>query len=165
MGKYNLFLVMVLIGSFMTACDEKEAVFTPAISALSQKADALHQAGQTGQAICRLESAADIAPDTFQLQYNLGVLYTETHQWPKAVEHLEAATKVSPGQANGFFSLAFAYESWGDDLKKQSKASAETYQKAITAYQQFLKTSPSTDPGRQNAQAEITRLQHLASAG
>jgi len=175
------FLPFVLVSSLiLTACNEKEAVFEPAVASLIQKADAFHKAGDTGLAICRLEAAADLTPEMFQVQYNLGVLYTENHQWQKATEHLEKAVETNPGQASGFFSLGYAYAAWGDELSGKMepaapKPSTKThsapqisplagdpktiYPKAIAAYEQFLKIAPDSDPGRQAAQSELTRIQ------
>lgn len=166
------------------ACSQggDNAVYQPALAKLIEKAREYKDQGQVETAISRLEAAADIAPDTYQVHYNLGVLYSETSNWEKAARHLEKALEISPDQPNGLYTLGYTYESMGDAFNQaaQAASSSETdspapqapgpspeearakahdaYQKAISAYQRFLEVAPSSDPGRADVQNQLELL-------
>ncbi len=163
-----------------TGCSEKQAVYQPAVSTLLTKADALKKAGQYPEAICRLQAASDLSPELFQVQYNLGVLYIDTTEWPLAIQHLEKALALSPHHANTLYSLGFAHESLAAEYEQgamspqntedmpatlkgltptEAKAKATTaYQDAVKAYEQFLEFAPKSDPARQAVQSALPSL-------
>lgn len=180
----GILLSLLLLFSF--GCAQDEAVYQPAVAKLIERASELKHAQQMDQAISRLEAAADLTPQAFEVQYNLGVLYSETNQWAKAVEHLKKAVAISPNQPNGLYTLGFAYESLGDSFsaldsklseskEKSSNPAAnsehaatqqlEAYQNALSTYQLFLKVAPSTDPGRKEVEEQLNLLQDRIRTG
>src|SRR5262249_54914036 len=126
--------------------------------------------------------ASELAPDNALVHYNMGILLTEARRWQPAVDHLEKATSLDTNQANAWFSLGVAYSSWADEMHAQLQATLNVdgpvekppagaspqavnalRQKAVKAFEQFLKVAPGTDPGREQAESEIQRLQKPAS--
>jgi tetratricopeptide (TPR) repeat protein len=178
-------VVLVLSGCHQNG----DAVYQPAVAKLIEKAGALKNENRLNEAICRLEAAADIAPQTYQVQYNLGVLYSQAERWLPAVTHLEKAVGISPGQPNTLYTLAYSYESLGDqyravaqsaspeelksmpfppEIKSLSKEEAaakgqEAYQKAIETNEKFLQVAPSADPGRKDVEAQLSALKSKAT--
>ncbi len=175
--QYGLLLLM-LISLGLTGCTQEKAVYQPAIAKLIDRASVYKNANQVDKAICRLESAEDIAPNEYPVQYNLGVIYSENNRYPEAIIHLEKAVSISPNQANGWYTLAYSYEALGDEytgavspaappspegqvvtpMPKSPEKAKENYQKALKAYQKFLKLASPDDPGREEAQNQITYL-------
>ena len=177
-------LVCVVVSSlFLSGCSEDQAVYQPAVAKLLEKASSLKKASQNDEALCRLKAAEDIMPGSFQVQYDLGVLYSEENHYLPAIEHLEKATSLSPSDANTLYSLGFTYEALGDAYQHAAKVSPqelqkpefafakgaspgemaskqkEAYQKAIETYQKFLKVASKDDTGRKDVQGQLQLLQ------
>lgn len=179
------FSIILLISGFGSGCAQQDqTVYQPAVAKLIESANTLKNSNQTQAAICRLEAAADIAPKTYQVQYNLGVLYSESSQWEAAVSHLQKALEISPHQPNGLYTLGYTYEAMGDQyfwrvdnadpkalegpdvpamIKGLSQEEAkqkgiEAYQKAVETYQLFLEKAPEADPARKEIADQIQYL-------
>lgn len=163
---------LVFGGWVFSGCNEKAAVYQPAVAMLIEKSAALKAANQLAPAICRLEAAADLAPESYPVQYNLGTLYSQAEQWQSAIEHINKALAIHPGQPNALYTLGYSYQGLGDKYLSESAAAdtrpanpkaesqaVEAYQNAITAYQQFLKTAPAQDQARSDVEAMVTHLQ------
>ncbi len=187
---FALLCLMALVMLVLTGCSEKAAVYQPAVAKLVERAAEFKNANQPQEAICRLEAAADIAPDSYQVQYNLGILYSEAQRWEPAINHLKQALEISPNQANALYTLAFTYESQGDQLmqyanitdpkeleglnmpesvKALSKEDArskgqEAYQSALGTYQTFLEKAPGNDPSRGQVESHLNMLQSKIAA-
>jgi tetratricopeptide (TPR) repeat protein len=186
MKKPPSFLIFsLLVLSIGSGCSSQSTVYQPAVAKLIESARTLKDSSQTDAAVCRLESAADIAPDSYQVQYDLGILYSDANQLPHAVEHLKKAADLAPDKPNTFFTLGDTEENLGDlyaevanapgpktlqdprlpaDMKKLSKPDATAkskaaYQDALDAYQKFLQAAPSSDPGRKEVEGQIAALQ------
>jgi tetratricopeptide (TPR) repeat protein len=185
---FSLFIIGSILsaGLVISGCaSHGDAVFQPAVAKLMESASALKNEGKTAEAICRMTAAAELSPEIYQVQYNLGVLYTETNSWPEAIQHLEKAVEINPKEPNGFYTLGYAYESLGDVFstavnsplptepeKKEElpeiireispeeaqAKSTESYQKAIEIYQQFMEVAPPNDPARADVQAQLDNL-------
>lgn len=190
MGKQHVLVSVIGIGFGLSlllggcATQQGEAVYQPAVAKLIEKASSLKNANQTDAAICRLEAAADIAPNTYQVQYNLGVLYSESSRYAPAIEHLNKALTISPNQPNGLYTLGYTYESLGDqyflvaqaqspeearelNVSEEVKAlpqsealtrGKEAYQQAIDVYERFLDAAPASDPARDEVTNQIQSL-------
>lgn len=195
MNKTSVFrfgFTLVLLATLgATGCNDKKnaAVYQPAVAKLIESAQTFKTANQPGKALCRLEAAADLAPETYQVQYNLGVLASEQNRWDLAIPHLVKATALAPNDANAWYTLAYTYESMGDvymgrvqvtrpedinalpmELRKLSKDAASqhahaSYAKAVESYQRFLDVAPDSDPGRPDAENQVQALQSKLKSG
>lgn len=178
---FNLGVASLVAGAtFLTAgCTTQgggEAVFQPAVSKLIESSNNLKQAGKLPEAICRLEAAADLSPESFPVQYNLGILYTDQGNWANAIQHLEKAVSLSPDDPNGYYSLGYAYESLGNAAYQASQSPAEgasqslpeqatadakaAYQKALDTYKSFLEKAPGNDPARGDIEQQISVIEN-----
>jgi tetratricopeptide (TPR) repeat protein len=173
----SLLGVTICLVIIMSGCAQDEAVYKPAVSKLIEKAQEFKSANQLEQAVCRLEAAADIAPETFQVHYNLGLLYYNTNQLENAVTHLQKALELSPEDANALYTLGFAYASIGDAIFAQLNTQKEetgtlpegsepvieqgmeAYRNAVSTYRKFLYVAPSTDVGRKDVEQELEVIQ------
>jgi tetratricopeptide (TPR) repeat protein len=189
----KLQLVTLMLACFvglglLSGCNEDESVYQPAVAKLIEKANTYKNTSQLPLAICRLEAAADLAPQTYQVHFNLGVLYSENHQFQEAIGALTKAIELSPQSANGYYTLAYAYENLGTEYETVAQAAlpkdidpttvstairqmpkpeaqrkaAESYEKAIQNYQAYLKLAPSGDPNRADAEGQVQALQQKA---
>ncbi len=182
----GLFLSGLLMFS-AAGCNEQSAVLRPAVSKLIERAQSFKEAGDYPQAVCRLESAADIAPEMFEVQYNLGVLYTMTEAWENAVIHLQKEAEIEPDNANALYTLGNAYDSLSQaymtaantkpeekkDLapamqalspEEAAQKSQEAQAKAIETYRAFLDKAPQNDPARPDVEALLTHQEQQPAA-
>jgi tetratricopeptide (TPR) repeat protein len=178
--KAALFIGCITTSLVFVGCKQDKAVYQPAVAKLVQSADALKKANRVDEAICRLHAAVDISPDTFQLHYNLGVLYSQANRWAESAAELEKAVKLSPNDPNAWYTLGYAYTAMGDQAKRPSPTngsqdmgsgpptgpSAEMlamaqayYQQALQAFDRYMAVAPQTDSGRQQVQQQMRYLQ------
>lgn len=163
-------------GLILTGCGKTDSVYKPAVAKLMEDAQQLKQQNQLPTAICRLESAVVLAPDTPQVQYNLGVLYAEANQWTSAIDHLKEATRLNPQFDNAWYTLGYAYSALGDSIAATFKTQptsqgesgdlkltpAQCYQDSLAAYQQYLKISPN-GPQAKSAKERVASLSSSAT--
>lgn len=157
-------LVMAGVG---LGCDDKQAVMRPAVSKLMDQAALLEQQGDIAKAIGHLEAAEVLDPKSYEVEYNLGVLYTQTQGWQAAVTHLNKAFQLNPSQPDVLYTLAYANEYWGNALLSPADEKsapdnaqvAKVYQQSIEAYTLFLKTAPKAHPRYLDAQNHMAGLQ------
>lgn len=183
--KLPALLLAVALLAPLAACSQKQAVYQPAVAKLIERASALKNSNQLDQAICRLEAAADLAPDVFQVQYNLGIVYTEANRPLQAMPHLKQAVALNPNDANAHYALGIAAMAWRDMLTLAEKAKtqgdnlkdlalppealalspaeiqtqrADATETARQAFAAFLKYAPQQDPARAQIEAQLQTL-------
>lgn len=168
----GLLTYTLLAGGLLAGCEKTDSVYKPAVAKLMEDAQHLKQQNQLPSAICRLESAVVLAPETPQVHYNLGVLYAEANQWTSAIDHLKEATRLDPKFENAWYTLGYAHAALGDTLAATFNASpqgsatesgdlkltpAMCYQESQRAYQQYLKLAPN-GPQAKSANEQLERL-------
>ncbi len=79
---------------------------------LAQAAD-LHARGLVDKAIDAYQSALRLGVDTPALHFNLGLLYQEKGDYPRALEHLERVLSEPDYTLGAHFALGECYYSWG----------------------------------------------------
>lgn len=182
----QLLLGGVLILCCCSGCEQQTSVYQPAVAKLIEKAAQLKQAGNTMEAACRLKAAVDLSPDVFQVQYNLGVVYSDAAQWEAAISALEKAVHLNANQPSAWYALGLSYQSLGDQWENriqaqptdkavwttvpeamratpvtQAKLEAQkAYQNAIKVYTTFLDKAPQNDPSRADVLTQLQALQN-----
>ncbi len=86
---------------------------------------ALLQLGRLDEAIVQLTRATAVSPPIPDAWVDLGAAYGQKKEYAKAAETLEHAVELAPGNAQGWFQLAFAYHLLGradDALRAAQRA-------------------------------------------
>ena len=91
------------------------------------RAITLKKAGQTDEAVKYLEQSLSMNPDNIECLYNLGIVYRDMENYPKALEIFQRANKVQPKNSKILYALAKTYEQ--SDIKE-----------AIRCYEQCLQS-------------------------
>lgn len=151
---------VILAGSMMLLAGcQKDVVHQRSISELTQKAQAMMQAGDYNGAVARLEAAYDLQPNEVKTKYNLAVAYQMQGNYDKALS-LFTELQNDPGMNKGEIqkAMGISYEAKADLLEQQAgelesdpkadkaqlqekqQAAAENYQLAMQSYQQALAT-------------------------
>src|SRR5262249_27280395 len=87
--------------------------------------------GRFDAAQVEFEQGIRLEPDSAEMQYNLGKLFSVQDNWEPARKALEAAVKIDPTYLEALDALGFALEALGDDAGAIAK-----YQQAIALNQQ-----------------------------
>jgi tetratricopeptide (TPR) repeat protein len=82
--------------------------------------------GRFGAARTEFEQGIRLNPDSAELHYNLGKLYSIDDNWGPAKKELEEAVRLDPSYVEAWDALGFAKESLGDDT-----GAVADYEKAI----------------------------------
>lgn len=101
------------------------------LAAMIGLANALADSGQCRAAIAYYERALKLNPHNANVVTDLGICYRNLGMTDRALETLDRALKVEPTHAKALFNLGLVY---GINRKE--------YGKAITAWEQLLRTSP-----------------------
>lgn len=176
-------LALLVIGLF-AGCTT-DMTMQPAVVKLSERADALLKENRPEEALCRLQAAAELAPDSFQTQYNVGVTLNKMQQWEKAVEHLKKAHAMKPESPDILYTMGVNYQSLGDAYLQTAKTppsktdeqepqdapspqgpapqgglkkALDAYAESIKAYEGFLKIATEQDPSRADANQQRETL-------
>jgi protein O-GlcNAc transferase len=78
-------------------------------------ADAYRFRSRIPAALAEYEKAMTIAPDLPVVNYRLGVLQSELHEYEKAVQSFQRELKISPNSYDASYSLGAYYLSYGND--------------------------------------------------
>lgn len=146
--KKTLFALTILIISvFTSAC-----VNNLAVQELNNKANDFMKKGDYENAISRLKSSIDLAPDIFETQYNLAVAYTENEDYEEAKETFKKAIQLKPDSPDVYYSMAVMYENYAKDLYTgETKAQKE---KADDENEDDTKKSSFDSEGKYNPTAD-----------
>jgi tetratricopeptide (TPR) repeat protein len=87
--------------------------------------------GRFDAAQLEFEEGIRLKPDSAEMQYNLGKLFSVQDNWEPARKALEAAVKIDPKYLEALDALGFALEALGDDPGAVAK-----YQQAIALNQE-----------------------------
>lgn len=87
-------------------------------------------AGDTNQAIAKLQQAVERYPDEKTAHYLMGQYYFYLIQHDKAIDHLEKAIKIDPLYKGPYNQLAYVYDETGD------------YEKAIVVMNKYISLVP-----------------------
>jgi Flp pilus assembly protein TadD len=102
------------------------------------EAQRLHAAGQTAEALARVEQALRDKPKDAQLRFLRGVLLAESRRNAEAVEVLQALTQDYPDLPEPYNNLAALYATAGD------------YERARVALEQSLRANPGFATAHEN---------------
>ena len=179
-------VALLFIGLF-AGCTT-DMTMQPAVVKLSERADALLKENRPEEALCRLQAAAELAPDSFQTQYNVGVTLNKMQQWEKAVEPLKKAHAIKPESPDILYTMGVNYQSLGDAYLQAAKTppskpsgpegqpspeapaplapvsqgglkkALDAYTESIKAYESFLKIATEQDPSRADANQQLEAL-------
>ena len=86
------------------------------------------QSGRIKEAIPFLESMIKTDPENSQVLYNLGLAYSETHQFDEAIIRLKNAVQIDPQHAHAWTAIGVAYQRMG-----KRDLALEPMQKAVAA--------------------------------
>lgn len=89
-----------------------------------------------GEAVARLQEAAQLLPDDVAVAINLGGAYILQHRYRQAIPVLERASALAPDNAMVWMNLAAAY------LGRLETSGPEQQERAIAAYRQALQADP-----------------------
>lgn len=78
-------------------------------------ADALRFRSKVAEAVAEYEKAIALAPDLPEVNYRLGVLQSELHNYEKAAESFRRELRISPNNPDANYSLGAYYLSYGND--------------------------------------------------
>jgi tetratricopeptide (TPR) repeat protein len=85
-------------------------------------ADAFRFRSKLAEASAEYEKATSLAPDLPQVNYRLGVLQSELHDYEKAAESFRRELRINPSSPDANYSMGAYYLSYGND-----QALAKTY--------------------------------------
>ena len=111
MKKAILLVVILFISVLSTAC-----INNLAVQELNNKAKDYLNKGDYENAIGRLKSSIDLDSTIFESHYNLGIAYTQAEKYIEAVEAFTNASKLNPGFADTYYSLAVAQENYAKGI-------------------------------------------------
>jgi tetratricopeptide (TPR) repeat protein len=118
--RYELLLAMAGIALTFSGCTT-DMTMQPAVVKLSERADALIKENKPEEALCRLEAASELAPESFQAQYNVGVTLNKLEQWERAVIPLKKAHEIKPESADILYTMGVNYQALGDAYVQAAK--------------------------------------------
>ena len=170
----------LVLGAVFTGCST-DMTMQPAVVKLSQRADELIKENKPEEALCRLQASAELAPESFQTQYNVGVTLNKMQQWEKAVDPLKKAQAIKPESADILYTMGVNYQSLGDAYLQMAKTPApktpaspeappatgsaeatqkalDAYTEAMKAYEHFLKVATEQDPSRADVNQQLEAL-------
>ncbi len=139
-----------------------------AVQELNAKAKEYTQNGEYEEAIARLKSAADLAPNSFETYYNLGSVYSKTQNWADAIENYVKVITINPDFADAYYSLAVSEENLlstmleGELTPIDKKNIYDLMQKAVQDYQTYLDKSPDAKD-RKDVEQSIDNLRQMQS--
>lgn len=99
---------------------------------------ALHENGETKQAIGYFTKALTIWPDYSKAHNNIGLLYVKENSLETAIQHLKAAVAIEPDYENAHNNLGYAYHEKGD------------WKQAETHYREALRLKPDSIKAHNN---------------
>jgi len=70
------------------------------------RAITLKKAGQSEEAVKYLEQSLSMNPDNIECLYNLGIVYRDLNNYPKAMDIFQRAYKVQPTNSKILYALA-----------------------------------------------------------
>ena len=88
---------------------------------------AMLQAGRIAEALPFLQALAKTYPDNVDVLYNLGISYSELHQFDEAIIRLKRAVQLRPGHAHAWVGIGVAYQR----LRKPEQA-LEALERAVS---------------------------------
>jgi tetratricopeptide (TPR) repeat protein len=115
-------LCWVLLGEAFAAADQN----SQALDRKFQSAVAQYDSGHFAEAAAQLEELLPYAPNSFEIQELLGLVYASQSQDEKALKHLEAAVRLKPDSATARTNFAACLSHSG----KQALA-GEQFKKAV----------------------------------
>ncbi len=89
--------------------------------------------GQPKDAESLLRKAIEVDPQNYDAYFQLGKLYTQTKQYPKAVEAYQTAAGLRPDMAAVFYNLGFVYAVTSDYKKAE-----EALRRAVELHPPFV---------------------------
>ena len=107
---------------------------------------ALHESGDTEQALASLRRAVALDPQCAEAQYNLGVMLREAGALEEAIEAYRSALELEPG-------LADTYNNLGGALCEQGEVA-----QGIDAYKKALAIAPEFREAGYNLGAELSKI-------
>ncbi|MCA9807509.1 MAG: hypothetical protein KC476_06100 [Cyanobacteria bacterium HKST-UBA06] len=102
-----------------------------------KSAQSLASEDKLDEALCRLESAASLTPDSFEITYNMGILYRKRQQYMAALQAFEKALATNPSEpADLYYTKAITHHELADTLNKWAHELAEATQTEAPAQRQ-----------------------------
>jgi predicted Zn-dependent protease len=100
--------------------------------------------GRYDAALIEMQQAVRLDPDSAEIQYNLGKIYSAHDNYPLARPALEQAVRIEPGYMEAYDALGFVCESLGDDaaaLAHYRKAAELSEQRGASFVAPYLNLS------------------------
>jgi len=97
-------------------------------------ADAYRFRAKGPEAVAEYEKALSLAPVLPEVNYRLGVMQSELHNYQKAADSFRRELKINPDNANATYSLGAYYLSYGNDPEQARK----DFEKALQLNPQHL---------------------------
>ncbi len=113
MKKALLLVAILFVSVISTAC-----VNNLAIQELNNAAKTYMDEGKYEEAIERLKSSIDLAPDMYETRYNLAVAYTKVEDYDNAIKQYAKAIELKPSAPDSYYSLAVCQENLAKDIIK-----------------------------------------------
>lgn len=131
--KKQLYLLFLLFPTLLFGLQEKEQKLKEAVLLSNQ--------GKDEEALQILKRLAEEEPQDQRIFLSLGFIYKTLGKIDEAIASFEKANQIKPSE-NAFYSLALLYEAQAIQAEKKSKEQFQCYQKALSAWESFLKQNP-----------------------
>ncbi|MEM1295500.1 MAG: tetratricopeptide repeat protein [Verrucomicrobiota bacterium] len=119
------------------------------LSQLIEETARLYESGELDQVRERLEEAREEYPESFRVQYNLGVVLRDLDDWGPARAAFERALMLRPNEAQAFNNLGLIHEYLGN------------FPEAIANFRAALSLTPDFDSANFNLSLCLLRLGHF----
>jgi tetratricopeptide (TPR) repeat protein len=125
--KRKILIRIVAVGLLTVVCKQSALAQGESREQLFQKAVSQYESGHYREAVAPLERLGKEAPESFEVQELLGLVYAAQSEDAKANEHLAKAVRLKPDDAAARSNLAASYARLGklDQAQEQFSKAAE----------------------------------------